>query len=322
MRSKPTLLLVVACSIGITLSATNRPASGQGSGPGTLWPHTLSVDGANVVVYQPQAIEWPNHQTLTTREAITITRPADKTAIVGTTEISFSTQTDAATGAVILSKPQLLASHFPALDTGHAGRIEEQIKAALPEIHPSPVPLESVLLSLKQTSQPENAAINNDPPEIIYSAKPASLVVFDGEPVTAPVGQTGLSSVVNTNWDLFTDGKDWYLLNNGFWMVADAYTGPYQPISKLPPAFSKLPADDNFVEVCKAIPPRAGKPPIVPEIFVSTKPAEIIVTTGPPQFAPVSGTGLQSVKNSLCRFSTLRRTGRPVRWRGWQWRTI
>jgi hypothetical protein len=70
-----------------------------------------------VVVYQPQAIEWPNHETLMTREAIAITLPGEKTPILGTTEISFSTQTDAASGNVVLSNPQLLTSHFPTLDT-------------------------------------------------------------------------------------------------------------------------------------------------------------------------------------------------------------
>ena len=185
MWRKLALSMVVAGSIGFLSSADGFSATVQRTAGETAWPHTLTVNGANVVVYQPQAIEWPNHQTLTTREAIAITRPGEKTPVLGTTEISFSTQTDAGTGAVILSDPKLLASHFPALDTEQAAGLEGKIKDALPDIHPSPVPLESVLLSLKQTSQPENAALNNDPPTIFYSAKPASLVVFDGEPVTA-----------------------------------------------------------------------------------------------------------------------------------------
>jgi hypothetical protein len=257
----------------------------------------MTVNGATVVVYQPQAIDWPDHQILTTREAIAITRPGEKTPVIGTTEIAFSTQTDAA-GNVILSDPQLRASHFPALDTDQATRIEQQIKAALPDIHARPVPLQSVLLSLKDHAKPDTVAVNNDPPTIFYSAKPASLVVFDGEPVLAPIGTTGLSSAVNTNWDVFTDGQGWYLLNNGAWMMAPAYTGSYQPVSRLPPAFSSLPADTNFAEVRKAVPPKPAKPGPVPTVYVSTKPADIIVTSGPPQFVPVKGTGLQAVKNT------------------------
>jgi hypothetical protein len=285
------LVVVIACAFG-SLSVAEIAT------PEAAWPHTLAVDGASVVVYQPQAIDWPEHETLTTREAISITPAGEKTPILGTTELSFSTRTDAATGNVILSNPQLLASHFPALDTSQAARIEAQIKQALPTIQPRPVPLQSVLLSLKQQATPETVALNNDPPTIFFSAQPASLVVFDGEPVLAPVDKTDLSFVVNTNWDVFTDGRDWYLLNNGSWLGAPAYSGPYTQITRLPTAFSAIPADPDFVAVRKAIPPPTGNSTAVPTIFVSTKPAEIIVTEGAPQFTPVPGTGLQAVKNT------------------------
>jgi hypothetical protein len=296
MRGLRASVAMLAGSL-FSLFAVNIVALGQTAAPEPAWPHSMTINGANVVVYQPQAIDWPDHQILTTREAVAITRPNEKTPVLGTTEITFSTQTDAA-GTVILSDPQLKASHFPALDTEQATRIEQQIKAALPNIHPRPVPLQSVLLSLKDQAKPDDVAINNDPPAIFYSAKPASLVVFDGEPVLAPVATTGLSSAVNTNWDVFTDGQSWYLLNNGAWMMAPAYSGPYQPVSRLPPAFSSLPADANFAEVRKAIPPKPAKPGPVPVVYVSTKPADIIVTSGPPQFVPVKGTGLQAVKNT------------------------
>jgi hypothetical protein len=76
------------------------------------------VNGANVVVYQPQAIDWPEHQTLTTREAIAITLPGENSPVLGTTEISFLTQTDSATDDVILSNPQLQAEVAPENWTG------------------------------------------------------------------------------------------------------------------------------------------------------------------------------------------------------------
>ncbi len=296
MRGRQKFLVPYVCALWVLVFIGG--ASGQPATPDAAWPRTLVVEGTNVVVYQPQAINWPDHKILATREAIAITRPGEKNPILGTTEISFATLTDALTGNVILTDPELKGSHFPALNTQQAEQIEQKIKAALPDIHARPVPLQSVLLSLKENVQAENVAINNDPPAIYYSAKPASLVVFDGEPVLAPIGRTDLSSAVNTNWDVFSDGKGWYLLNNGSWMMAPAYAGPYQPVSRLPPAFASLPADANFNEVRKAIPPKPGKPGPVPAVYVSTKPADIIVTDGPPQFAAVTGTGLQSVKNT------------------------
>jgi hypothetical protein len=65
-------------------------------------------------------------------------------------------------------------------------------------------------------------------------------------------------------------------------------------VFKLPPAFSKNPADSNFVAVRNAIPPKPSNPAVIPAVLISTKPAEIIVR---PQFAPVPETGLQSVTN-------------------------
>lgn len=240
----------VFISFGLALpSAAQTPAAAP------AWPHTLTVGGATVVVYQPQAIDWPNHETLTTREAMAITLPGDAAPVLGTTEISFSTQTDAATGQVFLSNPQLITSHFPTLNTDRAARIEARIRQVLPDRPLRPVPLQSVLLSLRQQTTPERPAVSNDPPAIFYSTKPASLVVFDGEPVLAPVGKTGLSYAVNTNWEIFTDGNNWYLLNNGLWLAAPAYSGPYRQVTRLPPAFSALPVDANFAAARKAIPP-------------------------------------------------------------------
>ncbi len=157
MRSQALLLAVVACAV--YFGEVDLTARAQGSAANPLWPNSIVVNGANVTVYQPQAIEWPDHQRLTTREAIAITLPGEKAPVLGTTEISFATETDAATNNVILSNPQLLASHFPSLDTAQAARIEQQIKAALPDVHARPVPLESVILSLKQQAQPENAEL-------------------------------------------------------------------------------------------------------------------------------------------------------------------
>ena len=100
------------------------------------------------------------------------------------------------------------------------------------------------MLSLRQQAEkPPEVALDNTPPRIFVSARPASLVVFDGEPVLAPIAGTSLSFAVNTNWDVFFDSttKTWYLLNNGGWLAAPDAKGPWMPAGKLPPAFAALP---------------------------------------------------------------------------------
>ncbi|MGH7121037.1 MAG: hypothetical protein ACREFP_18955 [Acetobacteraceae bacterium] len=263
------------------------------------WPHTLTTNGATVTVYQPQAVSWPDRKTLTTRAAIAIHRPGEPAPLLGTVDVSLATRTDEAAGVVYLSDPRLLASHFPALNTEAAAALEAKLRAALPAaMQTRAVPLASVLLSLNQ-SPVASVAVDNTPPVIFTASRPASLIVFDGTPVLAPTGAPGLSFAVNTNWDVFESSRTWYLLANGVWLQAPAASGPYTPISHLPPAFNALPDTANFADVHKFIPAHA--PPAadrVPTIFVSTGPAEIIVTAGPPQFEPIPGTGLQRVENT------------------------
>ncbi len=263
------------------------------------WPHTLTENGATVTVYQPQAVSWPSRKILTARAAIAILRPGQSTPLLGTVEISLTTTTDEAAGLVHLSDPRLLATHFPALDTAAAATLEAKLRAALPAaMQTRAVPLTSILLSLNQSPVP-SVAVNNTPPVIFTSSRPASLVVFDGPPVLAPITSTGLSFAVNTNWDVFVTNSTWYLLANGLWLSAPAATGPYIPVSHLPPAFNALPDTANFAEVHKFIPAHPPpSPDLVPTIFVSTKPAEIVVTAGPPRFVPIPQTGLQRVENT------------------------
>ncbi|MDR3535889.1 MAG: hypothetical protein P4L71_05260 [Acetobacteraceae bacterium] len=297
-RGTMSAFLLLLASTAIPGGAVLAQAVPKVTPPTAPWPHTNTIDGTTVVVYQPQAIAWPDHADLTARAAIAITHQGEKTPILGTIDVTFATVTDAATGMVALSDPRLTASHFPALDTNAAGQLEDRIKARLPRMPLQPVPLQAVLLSLKDKPPAQDVAVQNDPPAIFHSEKPASLVVFDGEPVLAPIASTGLSFAVNTNWDVFSDGHAWYLLDGGLWLKADAYNGPYAPIATLPAAFRSLPADPAFADARKAIPPKAGKAAVVPAVFVSTRPAEIIVTDGPLQFEPVKGTGLQVVKNT------------------------
>src|SRR5262249_9807267 len=214
---------------------------------------------------------------------------------------AFATQVDFLDRAVIRSAPTLLSSQFPTVDTARAEQVEQRIKAEMAFVGPKRVPLAMVLMSLRHGAErPPDIGLNNEPPRIFVSTRPASLVVFDGEPLLAPIAGTSLSFAVNTNWDVFSDAttRTWYLLNNGAWLMAPLATGPWTPAGKLPPAFAALPADASFAAVKKQIPGRAIAPKDAPTIFVSTTPAAIIVTTGAPRYVAIAGTSLAYVANS------------------------
>ena len=175
---------------------------------------------------------------------------------------------------------------------------------------PKRVPIASVVLGLREGAQapapaPVSAVatappIDNAPPRIFVSDRPASLVVSDGEPVMAPIANTPLSFAVNTNWDVFRDASTstWYLFNNGGWLMAPDAKGPWTPAGALPASFASLPNDRNFADVKQQIPGRAFTTATAPTIYVSTTPASIIVTSGAPQLVAIPGTSLSYVSNT------------------------
>ena len=77
------------------------------------------------------------------------------------------------------------------------------------------------------------------------------LLNIDGEPIWSPIPENDLQSAVNTNWDLFqhAPSKTFYLRNEQSWMTATDVKGPWAPVTKLPPSFEKLPADENWKDV-------------------------------------------------------------------------
>jgi hypothetical protein len=310
-RTSPACRQVLAprTDAGVPASAGGAPAPAARATPSvaaqlsdaTQWPHTVTGEAGSATVYQPQVISWPGHETLNARVAVGITPTGAKAPVLGTVEVAFATQTDLASRSVTLTDAHLVASRFPTADTSQAERFEQRIKAALAAMGARRYPLDTILMSLPPSGEkPAAVAVKNDPPKIFVSARPASLVVFDGEPVLAPIAATPLSFAVNTNWDVFHDSATatWYLLNNGGWLSAPAVGGPWVPVRKLPAVFAALPNDANFAAVKKQIPGRVIPASQAPEIFVATTPAEIIVTAGAPAYAPIPGTSLSYMTNS------------------------
>lgn len=282
-------------------AAPARAAPAPAAPGADTWPHTMSGANGTATIYEPQVVAWPEQRTLATRIALAITPNGAGKPLLGVIEVNFDTFVELADRTVFLSNPRLVSSRFPLADPAQAARIDERIRDALANLGVKRVPLATLTLSLaRQAEKPPEAAIDNRPPRIFSSTRPASLVVFDGEPVLAPITGTTLSYAVNTNWDVFRDSSNstWYLLVNGGWLAAPDAKGPWLAAGRLPSAFAALPADRNFADVKKQIPGRAMNAGDAPTVFVSTTPAAIIVTAGAPQFTAIPGTQLQYVANT------------------------
>jgi len=120
----------------------------------------------------------------------------------------------------------------------------------------------------------------------------------DGEPLFAPLPDTKLEYVVNTNWDLFRyKEKTWYLRNDTRWLKNKELSGEWDYTSRLPGDFKKLPDDGNWGTVKAANPPAKGDDP-EPTVFVSDRPAELILIDGQPDYRTTNNASLQYISNT------------------------
>ena len=79
---------------------------------------------------------------------------------------------------------------------------------------------------------------------------------------------------MNTNWDLFNDGSEYFLLTGKTWLKSKEPSGPWTATTKLPAEMAKLPKGQNWDGVLKQVPPPAGAPP-APKVFFTERPVRI-----------------------------------------------
>ena len=99
----------------------------------------------------------------------------------------------------------------------------------------------------------------NEPPELIVATGPAELLIVDGEPDYAPIGETSLLYVKNTESDIIMDinTQDYYVLLAGRWYASKSLAdGSWKFIEPgdLPEDFSKIPEEGDMSNVRSSVP--------------------------------------------------------------------
>jgi hypothetical protein len=102
------------------------------------------------------------------------------------------------------------------------------------------------------------------------------------------------------------EGKTYYLKGGDAWLSAAEVTGPWKDVETLPEPVRALAT--KMQENKEKVVDKAGKKPAkkevektageMPEVIVSSVPAELLVTDGEPQFTPIKGTNLLFVSNT------------------------
>jgi hypothetical protein len=154
----------------------------------------------------------------------------------------------------------------------------------------------------------DGVSIKNDPPDILFAEQASILVLIDGAPVYRPIAGTDLQRIINTKPFIVRDaaGLHYMKVFDG-WMEAYELTGLWSVSGVAPRGAAgalKQAVDEKSVDLLDGADPGRpdempalddGKPPA---IFISSEPAELFVTNGPPRFATIDGSALEYVENT------------------------
>lgn len=269
------------------------------------WPRQVSAEGLNLMVYQPQVESW-NGNVLNLKAAvgINVDAPNAYDRHFGAVWITARTDVDKDRGAVWLADVQVTRANFPtapqyaaqvdrALD-GQGGIVARVI--ALDQLQAS------LAIAEQQRGQAQAIDVANEPPRILITMKPAVLVNLDGEPVLRQVAPN-LERVVNTNVLLLKEASSgrYFLRVAGYWATAPGLEGPWIIAYQSQPTFDRIKQqalDEGGVDLLDDD-DRPGPYGVLPDIYISGVPAELLQTDGEPQYAPIDGTRLLYVQNSV-----------------------
>ncbi len=145
-------------------------------------------------------------------------------------------------------------------------------------------------------------------PEVFVVPPQTELLALQGEPRLAPIDDTNLSYVLNTESDVFMNNGDgqYYLLISGRWYRAPGIDSPLRFCTNdLPEDFARIPPDHTCGRVRFCVP---GTPEAKEAVITAHIPRTIRVkragTTldvsfiGSPRFEPIEGTGVEYAVNT------------------------
>jgi hypothetical protein len=283
-------------------ATTPAQTAGTQGAPDGGWPRGYETpSGGKIVVYQPQVASWDDQKHMAAYAAVSYEAKGATKPAMGSVRIEADTEVAVQERLVNFSDFKITESNFPTLSKDQAREVVTEIGEAIPK-EDRVIGLDRVLAGVdrSQIIPKDTVGVKADPPKIFFSAKPAVLVNLDGDAIWSPIKENDLKFAVNTNWDLFLHDptKVYYLRNDQSWLQTQDLNGQWTPAATLPDSFKKLPADDNWKDVKAALPGKKLPAEKVPQVLVSTTPAEMILLTGEPKYEPVPRTSLLWVSNT------------------------
>src|SRR5262249_53243380 len=270
-------------------------------------PWESTEAGQTYPAYQPQIEKWAGTR-LTARAAFSVENAASPLEHFGVVWFSARAEVDKVSRLVALSDFRIDKIAFPS-EPDRAADYQKVLERHLPG-DAARISLDRIRAALAMPEAQGTAAkprpVKNDPPRVILSQTPAILVLVDGKLVLRQVESSGLLRVVNTWALILVDQKanKHYLRALGRWFEAGSLEGPWSAATRPPGALDAAMQTVaksqrvNLLDDPGAGVKEAAAQGVLPTVYVSTEPTELVQTQGRPDYEPIDGTDLLHVRNS------------------------
>jgi hypothetical protein len=280
--------------------AESTPVAASPAALSFPWPNQFNEGGQAFTVYPPQLDRWQGDR-LEGQAAVAVQPAGAEKPVFGVVWLSARTEVDSASGMVKVGDIAASRARFPTA-TANAGPYLDVIRRHLSAVTWTVARdrLESELAIEHASRDVQSQPLRNAPPRILYSELPAILVPIDGPPQLKEMAGLDLLRVVNTRALILQDKttRRYYLFVADHWMEAPAIEGPWSEAYVRPSALEEAKQqalENDQVELVEEGEAAAGR---VPVVYVTTAPAELVQTDGPPQYLPIQGTNLLYVTNT------------------------
>jgi hypothetical protein len=296
------LVLVLVAPVGHAFAQSTPAAPPLELLANGIWPKQVDANGAVVDVYQPQVDKWEGNR-LEARIAVAVHPPGVPQPQFGVLWITARTDVDKVAGLVLLEDVKVTKVNFPGVSADKAKQyLAVARQHAPPGVRTVPLAQLEACLAVAPAARPAGIPVNNDPPRIIVSATPALLVRIDGQPSLRQSPGSPLLRVINTRALILLDSANarYYLFARGQWMEAPTLDGPWNVTANPPASLEDARRAAVAAKEVDLLEAPAGAPPSAsaPTIYVSSVPAELIETDGPPSWSPITGTELLYATNT------------------------
>jgi hypothetical protein len=262
------------------------------------WPRLLEGGNYRITMYEPQIDSWADNA-FEARAAVSV-KEGSGAPVFGAVWISGRFEVDSDQRLVDFFEIKVPTVAFPEASEEDKDKLAGFLEREIPKWDLR-IDLDRVipLLDNAEVEVREAASLKHDAPRIIVTYVPAVLILIDGEPRLQKIDNSDLERVENTPYVIVKSNTTYYLASSAAWFQSPAVTGPWTEARNLPKDVQQIDAQlKKQLEEQDGSEAGEAEDDRIPEIVVSTEPAELIFIDGEIDFAPLETSEIMVVSNT------------------------